>query len=232
MGDGMEYRVEQKYMVSDAQMVFLQRQLESYMHYDKHHPNGESYVIRSVYFDDIQDSYMRENEDGTDYREKFRIRTYNNGKDEIHLECKSKVHGFVKKKKENLSYEECMCYINKGQVEPGKDDGFLKKKVYALHQMTRLQPVQIVEYERIAMIEEVGNVRVTFDRNISGTNQIDTFFDEHLPGVAALPAGIHILEVKYDELLPDYLKRILNTVPLNIQSFSKYYYTRNNQMIN
>jgi len=228
----MEYRVEQKYLVSEGQMLFLQKQLENYMPYDKFHPDGEAYTIRSVYFDDLFDSFLQENEDGTDNREKFRIRIYNGDFSEIHLECKSKLNGFTKKKKENLTLEECMCYINKEPYDLKTEDGFLKKRVYALNQLSRFQLVQIVEYERVAFVEEIGNVRVTLDRNICGTNRIERFFEENIFGVPALPKGMHILEVKYDELLPDYIKNVLRSVSLRRTSFSKYYYTRKNQEIN
>ena len=78
----------------------------------------------------------------------------------------------------------------------------------------------------------MGNVRITFDKNICGTNQVHSFFDEILPAVPVLPKGMHILEVKYDELLPDHIRDVLNTIPLRRLSFSKYYYTRKNEMIN
>ena len=188
----MEHRVELKYLVSDLQMTFLQKQLEQIMSYDKFHPNGESYVIRSLYFDDLYDTCLQENENSTDYREKFRIRTYNKETSVIHLETKEKIHGYTRKRKENLSYEDCMCYINKGPFLLKAEDGDLKKKLYASIQLSHFQPVQIVEYERVAMVERNGNVRVTFDRNIGGTNQIDTFFDDILPLAPALPMGMHI----------------------------------------
>lgn len=228
----MEYRVEKKYMVSQGQLLYLQRQLEDYMAYDEYHPDGEAYTIRSAYFDDMSDSFLQENEDGIDNREKFRIRVYDHDFSEIHLECKSKLNGFVKKEKENLTREECLCYINKELPVPGKEEGFLKKKVYAMNGLSRLAPVQIVEYERVAFVDTIGNARITLDRNICGTGQVNTFFDEAIPAVPALPLGIHILEVKYDELLPDYIVRILRTVSLRRTSFSKYYYSRKNQMIN
>lgn len=228
----MEYRVEQKYMVSELQLTYLQKQLEQIMAYDKNHPDGSSYVIRSLYFDDLYDSCLQENEDSTNFREKFRIRIYNGDASVIHLETKEKIHGYTRKNKENLSYEDCMCYINREAVKFHAEDGDLKKKLYALIQMSHYQPVQIVEYERIAMVEKKGNVRVTFDRNIGGTNQISTFFDPILPCVPALPMGQHILEVKYDEFLPDPIRDVINSISLNRISFSKYYFTRKNQMIN
>ena len=125
-----------------------------------------------------------------------------------------------------------MCYINRDEVKFHAEDGDLKKKLYALIRMSHYQPVQIVEYERIAMVEKKGNVRITFDRNIGGTAQIKTFFDPVLPCVPALPAGQHILEVKYDEFLPDPIGDVINSISLNRISFSKYYFTRKNQMIN
>ena len=228
----MEYRVEKKYLVSEGQLLYLQKQLENYMAYDKYHPDGEAYTIRSVYFDDLSDSFLQENMDGTDNREKYRIRIYNNDFSDIHLECKSKLNGFTQKKKEKLTREECMCYINREMPVLKKEDGILKKRVYALSRVSRFQTVQIVEYERVAFVEKLGNVRVTLDRNISGTHQVDTFFDEMIPAVPALPAGIHILEVKYDEFLPDHIRKVLRTMSIKRTSFSKYYYTRKNQMIN
>lgn len=228
----MEYRVEQKYLVTEGQLLFLQKQLENYMSYDRFHPDGDAYTIRSAYFDDLFDSFLQENEDGTDNREKFRIRIYNGDFSEIHLECKSKYNGFTKKKKEKLTREECICYINKEPLVPDKEDGILKKRVYALNQLRYLQPVQIVEYERVAFVEEMGNVRITLDRNICGTNQVDQFFERELYAVPALPAGLHILEVKYDEFLPDPIRNVFRTVSLKRTSFSKYYYTRKNQVIN
>lgn len=212
----MEYRVELKYLVSEQQLIFLQKQLEQIMQYDKFHPNGESYVVRSLYFDNLYDSCLQ----------------YNGDSSVIHLETKEKIHGYTRKKKENLSYEDCMCYINKESVLLKPEDGDLKKKLYAAIQLSHYQPVQIVEYECIALTEQNGHVRVTFDRNIGGTNQIHTFFDEILPITPALPIGTHILEVKYDEFLPDAIREVLNSVSLNRVSFSKYYYTRKNQMIN
>jgi len=228
----MEYRVEQKYLVSEGQLLFLQKQLEGCMAYDKHYPDGEPYTIRSVYYDDMYDSFLQENEDGTDNREKYRIRIYNGDLSRIHLECKSKLNGYTKKVKENLTEQECLCYINKEPLVMRAEDGFLKKKVYALNQMSRLQTVQIVEYERVAFVEELGNVRVTLDRNIGGSSKVADFVKPEIELLPALPVGMHILEVKYDELLPDQITRVLRSVPLQRTSFSKYYYTRKNQMIN
>lgn len=226
----MEYRVEQKYLITEERIAYLKQKLENCMQYDGN-AAGESYLIRSLYFDDMYDTCLKENEAGTDIREKFRIRTYDNDSSLIHLELKQKRKGFTKKQKERLTKEECLSFMEGKSSELKKEDGFLKKKLYSQGILRRMQPVQIVEYERMAFVEPMGNVRVTFDKNIGGTADISTFFDEYIPTVPALPTGVHILEVKYDEFLPDYIKEILEIGSLRKTSFSKYYYTRVNENI-
>lgn len=90
----------------------------------------------------------------------------------------------------------------------------------------RFSPKCIVEYERFAFTETMGNVRVTFDRNIAGSAQTDRLFDSDLFTVPVMPQSHHILEIKYDELLPHYILQALDLGNLRRQSFSKYYMTR------
>lgn len=223
----MEYRVEQKYLITEERIAYLKQELETCMRYDGN-AAGESYLIRSLYFDDMYDTCLKENEAGTDIREKFRIRTYDNDSSLIHLELKQKRRGFTRKQKERLTREECVAFMEGKHPGLQKEDGFLKKKLYTQGILRRMQPVQIVEYERTAFVEPLGNVRVTFDKNVGGTRDITTFFDEYMPTVPALPTGVHILEVKYDEFLPDYIRDILEIGSLRKTAFSKYYYTRVN----
>ena len=200
------------------------------MSYDKHVEDG-TYRIRSLYFDDMYNSFLEDNESGNDFREKYRIRTYNNDTGKIHLEIKAKERGYTSKVKEELTVQECLDYMSGKILELKASDGFVKKKLYALQLMRKMHPVQIVEYDRIPFVEEKGNVRVTFDKNIVGTSEVQTFFEECIPGIPLLPTGQHILEVKYDEFIPDYIKKILNEVHLQKTAFSKYYYARKNQQI-
>mgnify|MGYP003311382451 CR=1 FL=1 len=226
----MKYRVEQKYIITEDNIAYLKYKLENVMQYDKHVKDG-MYRIRSLYFDDMYDSFLEDNEAGNDFREKYRIRTYNNEKTKIHLEIKAKELGYTSKQKEELTWQECRDIMMGIPWKLKAEDGLVKKKLYSLMMLRRMQPVQIVEYDRIPFVEEKGNVRVTFDKNIVGTSEINAFFDDILPGIPLLSTGSHILEVKYDEFLPDYIKQILNEVHLQKTAFSKYYYARKNPNI-
>ena len=221
----MDYRHELKFEVSDTELTIIYYRLKALMYMDAHQ-EGSSYCIRSLYFDDLSDSCMRENEDGLDNRRKYRIRIYNGSDETINLEKKIKCRGMTRKESVPLKREICEAYMN-GQIPDFSEaQSDLEKELLCEVKMNGMRPKSIVEYERTAFVESRGNVRITFDRNISGCSQVEAFFDSRLNTVPVLPKGHHVLEVKYDELLPEYIAGMLEISTLQQTSFSKYYYSR------
>ena len=91
----------------------------------------------------------------------------------------------------------------------------------------KMEPKVIISYERSAFVHPTGNVRITFDRNIMASRVCDDFFEERVSGlVPVLPVGMHVLEVKYDEILPDVIAKQLEIGNLRQTAFSKYYLGR------
>ena len=82
---GSKYRHEWKHEINDADRIIIRQRLRAVARTDYHATDGK-YEIRSLYFDDIQDSALREKIDGADNREKYRIRYYNGDTSLIHLE--------------------------------------------------------------------------------------------------------------------------------------------------
>lgn len=222
----MEYRHELKFQVSDIELEIIRYRLLPLMKADYHHRKG-TYQVRSLYFDDLRNSCMQENEDGIDNRKKYRLRIYSGSDDLIKLEKKMKYRGMTKKDSTEISKEDCLVYMSGKAVPIRQNQSSLEKEIFAEIKTRGMQPVSIVEYERTAFVEPRGNVRVTFDRNISGSVQITGFLDETINLIPLLPKGQHILEVKYDELLPEYIVKMLEVGTLQRTSFSKYYYSRN-----
>ena len=116
--------------------------------------------------------------------------------------------------------------IMDGSLPASAVNSELLEKFYLLQQQRNLQPKVIVAYERTPFVYAFGNVRITFDRNIGSTTDLSAFFDPHLPVRPVLPFGKSILEVKYDELLPDFLRNSMNLGSLRQTTFSKYYLCR------
>ena len=54
----------------------------------------------------------------------------------------------------------------------------------------------------------------------------ELFFSPELPVRPILPLGCHLMEVKYDGFLPDFIYHSLNLGQLRQTSFSKYYLCR------
>ena len=69
-------------------------------------------------------------------------------------------------------------------------------------------------------------LRITLDMNISSSNRTECFLDPVIARRPVMEAGSHILEVKYDEFLPDYIKISLELGTLRQTSFSKFYLCR------
>ena len=88
------------------------------------------------------------------------------------------------------------------------------------------KPVVIIDYERIAFVEEITNVRITFDMKISASYELENFLTQDYQNFYILPSGLNVLEVKFDEILPSYIRNIVESYSFTQGSFSKYYYGR------
>lgn len=222
----VKYRHELKYNITAAQLQMLKLRIGCLMPLDSHVGADGSYTIRSLYFDDYYDSCFQENENGTDPREKFRIRIYNHSPERITLECKRKERGKTLKTACPLTPEQTQLLMA-GKAVPniGLQPPLLQK--LTLQMLThRLRPVVIVEYDRIPYVYSNGNVRVTLDTEIASSTAVDHFLDPQIPRRPVMPIGQQLLEVKYDEYLPDFLYRSLQLPSLRQTAFSKYYLCR------
>ena len=217
-----KFRHELKYQITDAQVAMLQNRIRHLIPMDSHVGQAGTYRIRSLYFDDYEDRCLRENEDGTDPREKFRIRIYNASSRRITLECKRKERGKTHKSACPLTVEQTKLLMA-GKILPdiGSQPPVLRK--LTLQMMTRrMRPVVIVEYDRIPYVYKNGNVRITLDTNITSSSAVERFLEPDILPRPVLPAGQQLLEVKYDEYLPDFIYRSLQLHSLRQTAFSKY----------
>lgn len=228
-----KYRHELKFLVDERDIALLTSRLKNVLVPDKHNGKKGYYRIRSIYLDSFSNECVDENESGVSPREKYRIRSYDYNDDLIFLECKIKNHDMTYKKSCRLSKEQ-FNDIMAGR--PGKmsipdkeldtESEEVLRKLQLNMQIRRYRPKVVVEYDRTAFICHDGNVRITFDKDISGSGYIQKFFDPDMPKRPVMPKGIHVLEVKYDEFLPSYIREILEYGKMQRTSYSKYYLCR------
>jgi len=216
----MKFRHECKHEINYSDKLLLRSRLNAVMQKDSHSVDGK-YEIRSLYFDTPDNKALREKADGVNIRDKYRIRFYNGDTSYISLEKKSKVNGLCSKQSCQLSKEEAQSIVD-GDISWLRDDNRpLCTELYFQMKSIGLAPKTIVDYTREAFTFPAGNVRVTLDYNIrTGTFRTD-FLN---PDVVMLPAGEShiILEVKWDEFLPDIIRDAINIQGRTLGSFSKY----------
>lgn len=216
----MKPRHEWKHEITAADRLVLISRLSAIARRDVHGQNGR-YKIRSLYFDDPRDTALREKIDGVAKREKFRIRYYGGDASYICLEKKSKWDGLCGKRSVLLSTQEVLALLD-GDLDWMPDSGRpLVQELYWKMKSNVLRPRTIVDYTRDAFVFPAGNVRVTLDYNIrTGLGSTD-FLN---PDSVTVPAGDApaILEVKWDEFLPDVIREAVQLPGRHTSAFSKY----------
>ena len=213
-------RHEWKYGITFPEYLTLKHRLSAVMQPDSHSING-IYQIRSLYFDNLRDKALMEKIDGVNNREKFRIRYYNGNADFLMLEKKSKKNGLCTKVQARLTKEEAQKIVT-GDITWMKDaENKLIAELYAKMLSEGLRPKTIVDYTREAFLYGPGNVRVTLDHDIRSGLSCTDFLDVSCPTV---PVGddFGVLEVKWDEFLPEVVRLAASLPNLRPTAFSKY----------
>ena len=219
-----KFRYENKYIVHIAEIEMLRNRIMGICDMDKYALGDGEYNIRSLYFDNYGSSSFYDNEIGIEPREKFRIRIYNCSSDVIVLERKIKVNGKISKDRAVIS-RELVDAILRDEADniPVVGDNVLVNRFLLKYQTDYLRPRIIVDYIREAYVSELEDIRITFDKQISFSREVNGFFDETLFLEPVLPVGKELMEVKYTEMLPDYIHQALNLGKLQQSTFSKFY---------
>ncbi len=216
----MNFRHEWKHIINQGDAVILRQRLNAVMKTDKNAVDGR-YFIRSLYFDTPADTALREKIDGVSRREKFRIRFYNFDTSVIHLEKKSKISGLCSKQSADLTEEQVRKIIG-GDIDWMKsDENDLIRELHRKMTVQQLKPKTIVDYWREPFVCEAGNVRVTLDYGIKTGLGSKDFFSKDCPTVS-VPDNPIVLEVKWDEFLPEIIKKAIQLGDRRSSAFSKY----------
>ena len=225
---GKQYRHELKYIISEGEHKLLATRIKACLKQDYHAArNGGEYLIRSLYFDDPFDSAVAEKADGVGSRDKFRIRIYNLSDSTIKLERKHKEGQYIKKDSVSLSRQDC-DEIVRGKLECLKhNDSPFAMQFYGIFKANHLKPKVLVDYTREPYVFPAEDVRITFDKNVRTAMRCTDLFN---PNVITYPVwdlrNCMILEVKFNESLPQYVGELLTLGSSQRTAASKYVFCR------
>lgn len=216
----MNLRHELKHSINRGEDLILASRLRKLFPHDRNADANGAYRVSSLYFDTPTDKALRQKTDGVSHREKFRLRHYNGDLSYIRLEKKYKINGLCGKRGVTVTADQ-VAKLLEGDINFLLESGEpLLQELYSKMKGQLLQPKTVVTYDREAFFYEPGNVRITLDRNLRTGLSTRGFLNPQLPH-APVSDGITVLEVKYDEFLPEIVKL---AVRINRQpsAYSKY----------
>lgn len=225
-GKSRKLRFERKYLLDKDTAFLLKQRLSYVLKPDENNTEG-AYKVSSVYFDDDFNTALFEKQNGILNRAKFRMRYYNECMDTIHLECKQKHGDMIYKEHKPLTITEYNMLLG-GDFGVLRDDIFqtsgtsaLLTKLYTTHLRKQMHPVVTVEYDRQAYIHPMGDVRITFDSNITAKSPASA------TSFVVLPQHREVLEIKYTHFIPSMITGLLSGFQLTQQlPVSKYVMSR------
>lgn len=219
---GKKLRNEMKYYMHTHDYISLRYKVSTMLVMDKNSLSIDGYGIRSLYFDGPHDHSLYDKNNGIFKREKYRIRIYNGSDAKITVERKSKYGEFVCKEAAVISRAEYDAIMRKDyEILADKKEPLLIDFYSALAHRA-FQPIVIVDYFREAYVYEPGNVRITFDKRLTaGVNSFD-LFDPHLVQEEALLPAQTIMEIKFDDFLPDNIRKVIQPERHTRSAISKY----------
>ena len=220
-----KYRHEIKFIISKQMSLILKQRLALAMNVDKNSVNlDNTYFIRSLYFDDINSTAYYEKIDGVLYRKKYGIRIYNNDSSFIRLERKWKHNNMTSKDQLKISKENCINLLTNQFDNIDKEllNNSLMKEFITDIKVFGLKPSVIVDYKRLAYTYHISEVRITFDERIKSGLYNCNLFNINRITYDVIDNNEVVLEVKFNEVLPEHISIILQTIPMYRQAVSKF----------
>ena len=226
-------RYELKYFIPYEVAEDLIKAVMPHVMPDAHaHIEGDGvprYTIRSVYFENYARKCYHEKIDGMRDRRKLRIRAYvQPGPDDIvFFEIKNRANLQVIKERSSMPLRHVAALL----------DGALRLNELALplaphkaaerflhfRTMFGLEPIVSVIYERTPFVgREDESVRLTLDVNLRAEDQRDADCLFALRPSHPVPLPGAILELKFDWLMPEWMRQVVRQFDLRQESISKY----------
>ena len=220
-------RREQKYLITLEQYSLLLEQIMPYMRSDNFGVDGR-YVVSSLYFDSDDHKIYFETKNKLAFRQKLRLRTYNETGIEksAFFEMKQKHNNVVNKRRMLLPLKEAYHYLEKGDKKHLNDfhtsNSQVLREIDHFRTLYGLKPEMVVSYDRHAL-HGIDNpeLRITFDFNLRCRND-DLLLEHGSDGEYFIDCNLVVLEVKVNDSVPLWLTRILQALQCEQRSASKY----------
>lgn len=216
------YRHEIKYYINELEYRYLTNMFNSILRRDEFSSEKGDYWIRSLYFDTMCNQAYYEKIIGISKRKKIRLRIYDINTNFVKLEVKNRDDSYMLKETVTITRDDCLKLINGDFNVLLNYQQETATKVYFFMKQQLYKPSIIIDYEREAYYCPIYDIRITFDKNVRASKNESGFFSRDLGTVGVIEDDHMILEVKYNRMLPKWIKDVLGTCITNRSSISKY----------
>ncbi|MGD8373507.1 MAG: polyphosphate polymerase domain-containing protein [Candidatus Woesebacteria bacterium] len=215
-------RQELKFVVDANQASYIMQAIAEHVKPDKYNKNGQAYTLYNLYIDTEDHELIRHSLSKPVYKEKIRIRSYDNfdACDKVFLEIKKRYKRITNKRRTTIKYDDALKFIASGK--PPKLQDYMNHQVVSeLQAMLNAQqyvPKTFITYDRLAFFskDSGSDLRVTFDTRLIA-RRFDKTDVNHL-----LEKDTYIMEIKSSFNMPLWLVEILSSQDIYKRSFSKY----------
>lgn len=222
-------RVELKYFIPHELVHEIRRYIRPYVEIDPYATKfaDNKYIIRSIYFDTEQFDFYYEKLDGLKIRKKLRVRAYNDviQNSMIFFEIKRRYVNRILKERAQLPASFLLNLNGNNkllEMDTVNGNTVLHKFIYNFVSLN-LKPSALITYEREPFIGQMDqDIRLTVDRNVRSLlyPKIEDYFQEE--GSRLIVDDACILELKFNEFMPQWMRKLVAEFQLRAQSISKY----------
>ncbi|MBQ2658233.1 MAG: polyphosphate polymerase domain-containing protein [Erysipelotrichaceae bacterium] len=206
-------RNEKKYLLNRSQYEGILEDLKPYVEKDKFYEAK----IRSIYYDTDSYELIRRSIERPEYKEKLRIRSYDEAdpEDTVYVELKKKYDGTVYKRRTRAVCGQLLKDISKAEF---KDTQVGKEISYALSFYRNLKPAVYIGCTRTSYKAKNRDLRITFDQDISYRMKNLSL---HSGSSDKRVTDKIVMEIKVKDAYPLWLCEILDKNQAYPQRFSK-----------
>ncbi len=217
-------RFELKYLAPIEQARAFAEELALHARPDPH-SGLAGYPVYSLYWDSPELTFFWEKLDGEKLRRKLRFRRYE-GRDEVFVEIKQRTDRTVQKRRTRLPLAEALALFDRGALDVEREsrvDDAVLKEALVLARMHRLAPAAAVRYQRQAWFATFEpDLRVTFDTRLQYDARELDLAQPFRTGAYLLAPEWCVLEIKYNDRVPQWLLALVRRHGLDVVRFSKY----------
>jgi hypothetical protein len=227
MNNIISNRRELKYYINYIDYLNLKSRLPAIFSRDRNGSPEGYYHVRSLYFDNKSNKNYYQKMAGLEKRNKYRIRIYNLSSNTVKLEIKSKINNVIFKESMLIQARDVNNIIAGDYSCLLKYKNTVSNRIYCEFKKDYYRPVVIIDYRRDAYYFELNNIRITFDMYIKKDEvSLNDLFKNNINMSDVLNNSKMIMEVKFNNTIPVWIKNLLQLERFEWCAISKYALSR------